>query len=373
MNPKNTSSAINIVVDLGNALLKGMIQGRPNSAVVVPHAVRKFSDTAFNAYLGRIQHGYQRGAKDVDVNAFRYDIKGSNQAVIVGENAEGKDNNRRSGGPKYQADYYPLLFMSILLRLIPQGHENIRVMATFPPGDYRFTENLMNSLGGKHVVTRVDGSQVVYKVRQVFIADEPIGGTRNFMIADNAYRYSRQLPGGLGLCIDIGGKISSIVPFRADGFVDYDEAKSIDLGIQDVMRGISDIMLSTPEFQSYFESERGSVLPFDEEMRKCIRTGVYNAGGYELPVLDAVADATESIRSQLKDIITQDLKGVRRFKYAVITGGGGGALFQQICEHVLNMPSNVIYPAIDDPDKMHLANLFGASKMLGMQLNEGRV
>lgn len=362
--------ALDIVVDLGNSLLKGMIQGRRNSAIVVPHAIKRVSREKFDDVLRRSQRGYLRGVKDVDVSMFQY----NGQAMIVGENAEGiGEDERRSGGVKYREDYYPYLLMSILLRLIPHGHENIRIMATFPPGDVRFVETLMNSLGGKHTVVRVDGSQIVYKIRQVLVVDEPVAGARCFLIAENGRNYKRKgIDNGLGLCIDIGGKISSLVPFRSDGFVNYNVAESIDLGIQNVMHDVSDILLSTAEYEQYFEGQRGS-LPADAAMRECIRSGVYPAGGYELNALDAVADATQKIRSQLRDKINQELGGVRQFSYAVVTGGGGGALYGQIVEHVLNMPQNKIFLAIDDLEQMHLANLFGADNTLMGMLVERRI
>lgn len=363
-------SALDIVVDLGNSLLKGMIQGRRNSRVVIPHAIKRISHEKFDDVLKRAKRGYMRGAKDVDVSMFQY----NDQSMMVGENAEGAgEDERRSGGAKYKDDYYPFLLMSVLLRLIPQGHENIRIMATFPPGDVRFTEMIFNSLGGKHTVTRVDGSQIVYKVRQVLVVDEPVAGARCFLLAENGRNFKHKgIDNGLGLCIDIGGKISSLVPFRSDGFVNYATAKSIDLGIQNVMQDVSDILLSTPEYEQYFEGVRGD-LPPDEKMRYCIRYGVYSSGGYELPALDAVADATAKIRTQLRDKINQDLGGVRQFSYAVITGGGGGALYGQIVEHVLNMPENKIYQAIDDLEQMHLANLFGADNTLMAMMVERRV
>lgn len=363
-------STLDIVVDLGNALLKGMMHGRRNSAITIPHAIKKVSPEKFEQVVGRHQRGFQRGTKDVDVSMFGY----NGEYAVVGENAESMgEDDRRSGGPKYRQDYYPFLMLSVLLRLIPHGHENIRIMAMFPPGDYRHTDELMNSLGGKHTVERVDGSKVVYKVREVLTVDEPVAGLRNFILAENGRQFRhRNLGNGLGLCVDIGGKISSLVPFRADGYVDYNDAKTVDLGIQNVMKGVSDILLSTPDYQSFFESVRGD-LPFDEQMRECIRTGIYPTGGYELNALDAIADATATIRQRIKNVYQQELGGARRYSYIVVTGGGGGSLFPQLVEHVLSFNPDRVYAAATDWEQMHLANLFGADNTLMAMMVEGRV
>lgn len=361
-------STVDIVVDLGNSLLKGMFQGRRNSAIVVPHAVKMVSDQKFNEVLARHKNGYQRG-KNADISMFHYE----GQGCVIGDNAEALGEDiRASGGAKYNRSYYGRLLMALLIRLLPDGHENIRIMATFPPGDIRHRETLIDSLGGKHIVERTDGQKITYKVRAVNTVDEPIGGTRAFLLANDGKHYRQRLNNGLGLCIDIGGKISSLVPFRADGSVVYDRATSIDLGIQDVMKRVSQILLATPAYSGFFESHRGD-LPPDATMREAIRTGIYMSGGYELDALDAIADATAFIRSDLRTKIEQDMGGTRPYSYAVVTGGGGGALYGQIVEHVLNMPDNVIHPAVSNPEEMHFANMYGADLILTAMLSRGQV
>lgn len=357
---KPQQGVIDIVIDCGNSIVKAMIHGRRNSVVEFPHAIRRTDAATFNGIVARHSRGLNRNI-DVDSSVFEY----AGQYVTVGENALLNGEEARSGGPKYRDDYYPILFLGALLKLLPNGHENLRVMALFPPGDHRFIETMMNSLGKKHTVTRANGAKVVYKVREVLTCDEPVGGLRNFLLASDGLHYSfSNIDPGLALCVDIGGKISSLVPFRANGFVDYEQAQSVDLGIQDVMSGVGRVLLSMPEYDSFFSEYRGSELPHDEAMRDCLRTGFYPAGGYDIPALDAIADATEAIRRQIKDVYEKRLGGQRAYRYITVTGGGGGLLYHQLVEHVLNFNPDKIFLCHDDLDTMHYANMFGADKVL---------
>lgn len=346
-----------VVVDLGNSILKGMKEGRPDTAIAVPHAVKRVHLSKIAEYVARRGKGLGRGT---DVNIFEYEDRG----YIIGEAAELGADTRRAGGAKYARDYYSPLLMAILLRLYPAGHDNLRIMAAFPPGDFRHVKTLTQSLGGRHVVNLSNGESVVYKIRAVQTYDEPVGGLWNFLLAGDGVHYQHKVnPRDLGLCVDIGGKISSLVPFRADGWIDYNKAESVDIGIQDVMKQVSDILLASPEYASYFGNHRGS-LPQDESMRECLITGRYQIAGYELDVLDAIADATQSIRTQIQEVYNQQLGGHFAYRYIIVTGGGGGLLYSQLVEHVLDFNPNKVYLSHDKSNQMHFANMFGGDKML---------
>lgn len=348
-----------VVVDLGNSLLKGMKDGRPDSAVVVPHALKTVTGRKFDEIQTRMSGGLLRGVGG-DVDLFEY----GGSHYLMGEKAEyfGIDT-RQTGGAKYTPGYYGALFMSILLRLYPNGHDNLRVMAAFPPGDVRHTPQLRQALGGKHVVTLSNKQQITYKVRQVLCFDEPVGGLWNWMLASGGQHYTKHVVEGHGLCIDIGGKVSSLVPFWSDGRVSYERAISIDLGIQDVMAHVSELLLSNPEYAPHFRHVRGG-LPFDEDMRDALIDGYYRCGGLELPCLDAVTDATAELRQQIKRVYEQDMGGARPYKFIIATGGGSRVMFAQIVEHVLNFPPNKVFLSHEDRNKIHLANLFGGDKAL---------
>lgn len=346
-----------VVVDLGNSLLKGMKQSRADTAFSIPHAVKRVHVSKLAEYTGRRSQGLGRGT---DANIFQYEGHG----YIIGEAAELGADTRRTGGAKYARDYYAPLLIAILLRLYPSGHDGLRIMAAFPPGDFRHVQALMQALGGKHVVTLSSGETVTFKIRQVQTYDEPVGGLWNYLLANDGLHYQRKInQRELGLCVDVGGKISSLVPFRADGWIDYTQSVSVDIGIQDVMKQVSDILLASPEYNAYFGNHRGS-LPQDESMRECLTSGLYLTGGYELNVLDAITDATQAIRTRIKEVYDLQLGGARPYRYIIVTGGGGGLLYAQLVEHVLSFNPEKVYLSHNKPHQMHMANMFGGDKML---------
>jgi len=252
--------------------------------------------------------------------------------------------------------------MSVLLRLYPNGFDGtLAIWAAFPPGDIRHVDVLQSSIGGKHVVTLDDGRLITFKVKKVYTYDEPVGGLWNYLLNGDGKHYRKGVATGYGLCVDVGAKISNLVPFYSDGRVSYERSVSVDLGIHDVMQQVSDILLATPDYQDSFRNVRGS-LPFDEDMRNALKYGQYAAGGYDLDALGAVADATTNLRMQIKQVYEQQLGGARAYKFIVITGGGGGLMFRQLVEHVLNFAPERVYPAADNLDLMHLANMYGGDK-----------
>lgn len=347
-----------VIVDLGNSLLKGMKEGIPSSAVVVPHALKRVTEEKFRDIQKRMKRGLVRGVGVVS-DLFEY----NGGFYVVGEKAEGIGaDTRRSGGVKYSQDYYTPLLLAILLRLYPKGFDGtLAIWAAFPPGDVRHVDTLQASLGGKHVVSLDDGRTLTFKVKKVFAYDEPVGGLWNYLLNSDGLHYRKGVATGYGLCIDIGAKISNLVPFYSDGRVVYERAYSVDMGIHDAMEQVSEILLATPEYAEHFRNVRGS-LPFDADMRNALKYGQYESGGYTLNALDAVADATLNLRTQIRQVYEQNLGGARPYKFIVITGGGGGLMFAQLVEHVLNFSPDRIYPAADNMDMMHLANLFGGDK-----------
>lgn len=350
-----------VVVDLGNSIIKIMFRTETGwDWLTYPHAMRKVN--TFDQITARQKRGM---SQSIDLSTFEY----NGDARIVGENAELDADQARSGGPKYHKDYYPYLFLKGMIERFPNGHDHLRVMALFPPGDHRHVETLMNSLGGRHTVTLVDGRKVEYRVREVFTLDEPVGGLRNFLLADDGVHWrTNTIDSRLGLCVDVGGKISNLTPFRADGFVDYDKATSVDLGVQDVMRNVSTMILNDPTNAEILEMERNSVLPFDHSMRYALQHKVYGMGGYDLPVADIVSESTRELLNGLRQKLGQ-VGGIRPYYYIVVTGGGGGLLFYELCKEVF-APFNVhkIYLSNTHVEDMHLSNVFGAAKTLNAML-----
>lgn len=371
----NVQKRRRVVLDLGNALLKGLIEGLLHTVKTIPHAVKFLTKREYEATQERMSNGvgrgtesgsslfhYQKTHKTTDIDGKKIEVPVSFYCV-VGEFAEDSGAKTwRSGGPKYDVDYYPALAMAMLIHLLPDGCEDLELVAAFPPDDVRFTPILRAALGGRHIITFPDGRQVSYAVRSVKNFDEPVGGMWNFMFAPNGVNYNKDIPSGMGLCVDIGGKLTTLTRFNSSGWVDYSTSRTLDMGIHDVFRSISRSLLADSKNARYFREQRGD-LPFDQTMRECLRTGIYEAAGHEINALDAVADGTTMLRNEIKQ--TYDLLGgARPYKFILVSGGGGGSMIDQLTEHVLNFNPRRVYQAHEDRDMMHLACVLGGDKGL---------
>jgi len=84
-----------VIVDLGNSLLKGMKEGIPSSAVVVPHSLKHVTAEKFRETQSRMKKGLGRGVGTAH-DLFSY----NDQYYVVGEKAEqmGADTRRSGGG-----------------------------------------------------------------------------------------------------------------------------------------------------------------------------------------------------------------------------------------------------------------------------------
>jgi hypothetical protein len=120
----------------------------------------------------------------------------------------------------------------------------------------------------------------------------------------------------------------------------------------------------------YFSAHRGGI-PHDDKLRSALVKGVYEAGGYELNVLNEIADSTALIRQRIKDAYQLKFGGLSRFDHIIVTGGGGALLFEQLREHVLDFNPARVYLSHDVESDMHFANMFGGDKILSALIAEG--
>lgn len=367
-----------LVLDVGNSVVKVVVMDKLLrwNCVTYPHALKRIPSGKFDEQVSRRTRGLSRGA-DLKLDTFVYERSGYEQAFTVGEAAEIGLESRQTGGAKYKTEYYAPLFIPGLLDLLPDGHDNIEALALFPPGDFRHTEDLIEVVGGKHKVTKADGTTVTYRIRSVAIADEPVGGLNNYLLAADGLHYrTNNIPDGMGLCFDLGGKISSGTPFDKHGNVSYANSPSYDLGIQDAMKTFSDIVLASNKFTltsgknidaRIFESYRGSNLPQDGVMREAFLDNIYRVSGYELNVKDIVDESVTGLLNQARQMFTQNLGGSQRYQYVVVTGGGGGILFDRIIKNVFyDFNLDRIFLANTDSESVKdtfKANVLGARKM----------
>lgn len=368
-------SIVRIIVDLGNSLLKGFSLPIPGATFVEPHAVSIISKARFEQLKERYAKGYNR-MQDQDYSTFAYkfkNVKGEWETVyaVVGKPAENMTpDSRRAGGVKYERDYYPLLLMRVLLHFLPDGHPNIGLTVGYPPGDIRYKDTLIQSVSGTHFVELANGEKVKFTIREVLPYDEPVASVRHWSLSTDGVHYQRPVDiynDMLGFSLDIGGAISSGVPFDPiNGWIDYNSAVSLGMGIQSVMQNVSDILLT--DHAKHFRNHRDGTLSFDAHMRTAIAKGKYWSGGKWLEVQDIVDEATALFRRTLQQELDK-IGGTRSYGLIVVGGGGGGAMLSQLLAHnTLDFNPDLIFSADSDIEKMHLTNVWGAGKITSAHL-----
>jgi hypothetical protein len=245
-------------------------------------------------------------------------------------------------------------------------------------------------LNGKHSIQRYDGEQVNYRVRAFIPWDEPVGGILRF--AERNYVEDELEPGEKIIVWDFGGRISSGYPAMVlpGGRIEvyWSVGSSFELGIQQVFERLSEelrglypdtfTMKTIPE--ALLEEALTQTEMIDGEMHHFIslRERVGRGEKYEAPkitvqadpglpperpkgrkrfdVTQAVLNATGRILDGVRNIYVNNLNSGADIDHIVVTGGGGGRLFDMLRSDVFGY--NAVHLA-EEPDCMHLANLRG--------------
>lgn len=348
-----------IIGDLGNSLLKVSVNNKEDSMeeIVIPHALVEISEAQFKTF--------SQPFADSDVGRPDYFML-DDHYYIVGTMAERYGQIvRRSGASKYTRDYYGVLFSACLLRLFPQGHDNLYVFVCHPPSDIPYRNEQMKSVYGTFNVKTSGKNTLTYEVRFVNTYAEPLGGYMNAMLnTKGELKTKNGIQDGRVLIFDIGGRISSLVPAENVGNIEYNMARSIHSGILNVI----EVFEQELRKKYYDDFKQTNIIPSDR-LRDALRTGVYHGAGRELIVTDIANFSKNVLLNQLRTVYFNDAGGPQAYDHILITGGGGGAMYVRMREELLDHDS--VWLADENPDLLHLANMRGGGKMWKMLANEG--
>jgi hypothetical protein len=318
--------------------------------LVMPHASRIETDTSFNARIVRQRH---RKTEYGSTAVFRYKDKN----YVVGQEAlSGGRPNRITGPDKYKKDYLEVLMLAALQKLVPDGHSNIVVGCAHTTNSIPYIDKIADALGGKHEVVRYDGETIKYIVRAMIPWDEPAGGLLRFMTRPYAeYNAEDILPGQKVLVIDIGGKVSTMIPAIVLGGqqlqVLWNDGAPFPVGIQDVL--------------GLLESELRALFPDAFQVRnipegmlqEALRTnGTITIKNKPYDVTQAVMNSSAILLNELENFYSSNMDKGLDINHIIVTGGGGGLMFKALYDEVLE--HEFVYLA-DDPATINLANLRG--------------
>jgi hypothetical protein len=260
---------------------------------------------------------------------------------------------QRSGAARYTRDYLGVLALAALGRLYDRGRE-IAVFASHAPGDAKFREDLMKSIIGDWDI-EIEGKERHFRVTYANTFDEPVGGLMNVLLTEDGQHYQRsELSEGRSLVIDIGGFTTDWISVNPGGEVDYSLARSVPIGIQNVMADFAESFRAN----NLHAVKNTPVLP-PERIRKAIQTGIFEGGGKRYNCAKEVDEATTVLLNRIADTYQRIAGGALSWDHIILTGGGSALLFHRL-PSILNHSSIIL---ADDLESIHLANVRGGLKL----------
>lgn len=279
---------------------------------------------------------------------------------------------RKTTAERYNDIYYGTLLAGTLYNLYDKPVKNIFLYASHPPNAIDHRQDIALAAKGRWEVEGNSGKRI-YTVNEVRCFDEPIGGVMNLLLANDGKSYARSdVRSGSTLVIDIGGQTIDVAALD-NGRVDYSAVNSADGGIIEVVQRFEKLLRA--EYKNHFKS---SNYIGRKELRKSLATGVFDAGMYgDIHVNELVKAATDDIIVRINGLI-DEYGSLVKYNNVVLTGGGGGLLYQRICDYydhaniIKNLGRKYFHLASDLED-VHLANVRGGWKLLKMFQNAGKV
>lgn len=322
--------------------------------VVIPHAVLVEPAASWKARGIRAKNHQSDYDEFGSTSIFQKDDKN----YVVGKEANTNSTGRKSGPKKLERGWLDVLTMSLLTKLFPNGHDNLVIGCAHTIDTTSYVEQMAEALGGKHTIQYPDGESVNYIVRGMIPFDEPAGGLFRFMTRNKSEMNSADLTvGDRILVVDIGGKISTMIPAEILSGQRvrpiWSEGKPFTLGIQDVVTSLANEMHSL--YPDTFKVRNIPQRILHDALRTNGTTMVYNQ---VVNVEQAVLNATAPLVDAMTGIFENDFESGININHVVITGGGGGLLFVSLKDDVVTPLANYTYLA-DHADTINLANLRG--------------
>jgi hypothetical protein len=316
----------------------------------LPHAIRYLTDSEFKNRQTRYKARPSQFGKTV---LFKHDGKN----ILMGEEAANGEVVRQIGPKKYVKGYFDHVVLGCLLKLFPDGHDNIILSYGHSADAIQYVEGINEMLKGLHTIERYDGQKVSFRIRARIPWDEPAGGLWRFLTKPDAAYNPHDLAPGMKIgVVDIGGGVSSFYPamILEDGKPEilWNQGQPFGLGIQDVMH------LLQEEMQS-LEPELFRVRTIPESIRHeaLRRSGITTVRNHDVDVTQAYNNATAKLLDGVRGVYDNKFDGGLDLNLIVVTGGGGGLLFNGL---QIELGHDDIFLA-DNARTINFANMRGAA------------
>lgn len=317
---------------------------------VLVHAVKRLTD-------GEWQTTQQRaGAFRSDMSTVRFYLRNQNTegAFVVGKDAR-DIGTRYQGIEKYQPGAGDAYVIAGLIKMFPQGHDNIILGLGHPPNAASRVQEFMSLLGGTHYVELPNRNKIKFKIRYIKPYDENEGGIVRTLSRSQTYNILQQLNvGDFVMMTDIGGRVGTMY-FAELGqslapYINWERGVTFEFGIEDIKEQLNTVLReNTTDFNWD--------VP-DKILEDIIRTRGRHVvvNGVNINYVDLYNHAIQPFLNQFKARFNGNIiKGASDAVQIFNTGGGSGALFEILNEDVYGRTCVLA----DDFANINLANMRG--------------
>jgi hypothetical protein len=291
-------------------------------------------------------------------------VKINGQPYVIGDAAEDYGPvTKKVGAARYKPEYIGHMMVGALVRAYATGGE-VEVVASHPPRDITYRDNLMDALLGTWKVES-EGSERTYEVIKVSAYDEPQGGLMYNILTDDGLQYQNvEVAEGKTLVFDCGGGTCSMIAADPGGWVNPAfRPDTIQLGIMNVLQDFETAI------KDEFADEFQDVTTIDpERLRNALSTGIFTGGGEEIPCHRQAQAAKNRLLSQIQQRYQQRAGGPKNWDAILLTGGGTGMLYTDLVKLFNHRRT---YPAGELHD-IHMANVRGLRRLRNYYKNYGK-
>jgi|GEM_PF-2360808 len=366
--------------DWGNRYYKQMITGnRPsvtiteNSVVVLQTSTWDQHRAQFKNSPGRFKNteifGFYHRRQKANSSSMELDPSSTITYVAVGESAKnyGRTKNMTDEIKYVYNSYWGAVVCSQLIRLFPNGSNNIVLALAQPTKSYGQREMMVHATLGKHKVVTTDGRTIDFKVVEVLPWDEPVGGVIRWTETEE-YLYNKYSlsAGDMILVVDIGGGVSSFTRVQVEydnlnkmmlmPVYDQQQSPSVPMGIRNVMDKFKELLKSShPRFSTLKEKEIT-----DRMLEQGIREGKIDLKGQPVEVREQLQFAEAELLDLMENRYRNDLGNGDPFKVIITTGGGMHTYHNRLNTELFD------HGAVESSGPLlniHLANLIGGDEI----------
>lgn len=337
----------NFGLDFGNNRFKWIIANHKHHGWM-PHGVARVPEYRVKSVHTRTgtREGY------IDYNGVTY---------AVGQTALSLKASVLYGDDRYTADYYLPGALHVIAKALGDiKTARIKLFATHAPVDVSSAQNLVDICKGKHVVVTSNGKKTI-DIVDVQLMDEPIGGITHFMFDDRLMLIDKHIARKSILVIDVGGYTIDFVPIDPEGIPDTEAMDSVqDIGAHKIYTAFIKRIKAEVDHHGLKGLKVNKYNP--ERIQNAILTGRYefSGSGEYADVSKQAIETLQWVVNELDDAVTAKAGGWGLYDLAVVTGGGGGLVYEPL---VVSFRDLIQFNISEKNNALlQYANIFGVEK-----------